>query len=162
MFIAAGDLDHPVAELALKIAGHEIKGAYAPGEEQTFFQDLRAIVHSARSEVFIVDNSLDATALTLFMHDLPAGLRVRIMTGQPDGNLLQVARRHAQRGNFELRSTREVQDGVIFVDGRSWVIGQSVRDAASGKPSYIVEFDATRMRPIYEVIWKKAEPLVRG
>jgi hypothetical protein len=50
---------------------------------------------------------------------------------------------------------------VIFVDQRAWVCGQSLKDAAKKKPTYVVEIeDAGLMRPAYENIWNSATVIV--
>ena len=41
-----------------------------------------------------------------------------------------------------------------------WVIGQSIKDAAKKKPTYIIQHDEPLMRNIYEDIWNKATVLI--
>jgi hypothetical protein len=41
-----------------------------------------------------------------------------------------------------------------------WLSGQSLKDAAKKKPTYIVEHDEPLMRVIYEDIWAKASTLI--
>jgi hypothetical protein len=51
----------------------------------------------------------------------------------------------------------------VFADDRCRVIGQSIKDAAQKKPTYIVEHSgATAMRGIYEKIWDTASVIVKG
>jgi hypothetical protein len=72
-------------------------------------------------------------------------------------------RARSQRGQFELRSGTDVHDRVIFADDRCWVVGQSIKDAAKKKPTYIVEHSgAATMRGIYEQIWASALGIVKG
>jgi hypothetical protein len=49
---------------------------------------------------------------------------------------------------------------VLFADGRVWLCGQSLKDAAKKKPTYIVEHDEPLMRRIYEDVWANTTPLV--
>jgi hypothetical protein len=47
----------------------------------------------------------------------------------------------------------------VFFDQRGWVIGQSIKDAARKKPTYLVELGEplrTVARDIYNQIWGKA------
>ena len=67
---------------------------------------------------------------------------MRILTDEVRGNLLAVAKKYSSRGDFELRSSGEIHDRHVFVDGRGWMIGQSVKDAARKKPTYMVEIGA--------------------
>lgn len=55
-----------------------------------------------------------------------------------------------------------MHDRVLFIDSRCWVIGQSIKDAAKKKPTYIVEHSSILMRHIYEEIWSKAPALVKA
>jgi len=51
----------------------------------------------------------------------------------------------------------------LFLDGRScWVIGQSIKDAAKSKPTYLAPLDAptTDLKSSeYEKIWNSAKTL---
>jgi hypothetical protein len=71
-----------------------------------------------------------------------------------------VAKKYASGGNLELRTTNEIHDRAVFVDDRVWIAGQSFKDAAKKKPTYIVEHDAKLMDAAYQPIWKAATPVV--
>jgi hypothetical protein len=55
------------------------------------------------------------------------------------------------------------QRGAIFIDGYAcWIIGQSVKDAAKAKPTYLVPVPpdvAPEKLNNYEEIWSKANAL---
>ena len=86
-----------------------------------------------------------------------------MLTDQAKGNLAAVAQKYAARGNFELRNSQDLHDRVVFVDGRCWVIGQSIKDAARKKPTYMIEHENPgRMQPIYENVWNQAATVVKG
>ena len=86
-----------------------------------------------------------------------------MLTSQVSDLLRVVAEKFAMRGNFELRSSKDVHDRVAFADDRCWVICQSIKDAAKKKPTYIVEHSsATSMKGIYEAIWTSAAVVVKG
>jgi hypothetical protein len=51
-------------------------------------------------------------------------------------------------------------ESVLFADNRVWVCGQSLKDAAKKKPTYIIEHDEPLMRRIYEELWVNATPVV--
>jgi len=52
-----------------------------------------------------------------------------------------------------------VHDRVLIIDARDcWVLGQSVKDAAMKKPTYLVPVDAVSdMMRLYEDAWKQAD-----
>jgi hypothetical protein len=69
----------------------------------------------------------------------------------------------SKRGRFEVRSSNEVHDWVIFVDDRCWVIGQSIKDAAKKELTYTVEYSgAASMKGIYEPIWNNSIVAVKS
>lgn len=94
-----------------------------------------------------------------------AGVAVRILTDQVRGNLQAVASKYATRGSFGLRSSADVHDRHVFVDWRGWTIGQSIKDAARRKPTYMIELGAAlvpTVKQIYEDIWARATVVVNG
>jgi hypothetical protein len=158
-------LSSSIRELLVMLPEAELKGAYEPGDEFAFYLDLKGILASAAKEVFIVDNYLNTDFFELYVAPIPAGVAVRILSDQVRGNLDAVARKYSARGNFELRSSGDVHDRHVFVDGRGWMIGQSIKDAAKKKPTYMVEIGAgalAQIRAIYEAIWTNALPIVKG
>jgi hypothetical protein len=51
------------------------------------------------------------------------------------------------------------------VDDRGWSVGQSIKDAAKRKPTYMVELSfglIPAIRKIYEDIWAKAAVVVKS
>jgi hypothetical protein len=158
-----GALNNALAEARLLLPGPAVKGIYEPGDEFAFYKDLKDILTTAKNEVFIADNYLNSDFFELYVEPIPKGVTVRIMTDDARGNTVAVATKYASRGKFELRTSKDVHDRVVFIDGRCWLIGQSVKDAARKKPTYMVEYvDAAQMQAVYEIIWNKATTLVKG
>jgi len=69
---------------------------------------------------------------------------------------MTLAQKYVSGGNFALRNSNSIHDRVLFADNRVWVIGQSLKDAARKKPTYMVEHDEPLMRGLYESIWQAA------
>ncbi|HUN86360.1 MAG TPA: hypothetical protein VMU48_18420 [Terracidiphilus sp.] len=74
--------------------------------------------------------------------------------------MLNVAQKYASGGNLELRTSNQIHDRLILIDDRVWFIGQSIKDAAKKKPTYIVEQDAANTRSVYENIWNSATKVI--
>jgi hypothetical protein len=152
-----------IKELELILPEPEIAGAYEPGEEYQFYQDLKTIVGLCTKELFIIDNYLDTQLFDVYMENVRPSATIRVLTNPVSGSLQAVADKFARRGNFELRSSKDVHDRVVFADDRCWVIGQSIKDAAKKKPTYVVEHSgAATMKGIYEPIWAGATTVVKG
>jgi len=151
-----------IAELEMSLPQAEVRGAYDAGDEYAFYKDLKDILVGAKNEIFIVDNYLNTEFFELYAVASP-GVRFRIMTDQVRGNVEAVARKYAGSRNLELRSSQDVHDRHIFIDNRCWTVGQSIKDAARKKPTYMVEMSdglVSTLRPIYEGIWAKATVIV--
>ena len=136
-----------------------MRGAYDAGDEWAFYKDLKDIMTAAKTAIFIVDNYLNAEFFELYVSAVHPGISFHILTDQLRGNLEAVAKKYAASHSVELRSGPDVHDRHIFVDNRCWTVGQSIKDAAKKKPTYIVELSASlasTMRKIYEDLWSKA------
>jgi hypothetical protein len=154
-----------IAELEASLPDAALKGSYEAGDEFAFYRDFKDIVAAGTKDIFIVDNYLNTEFFELYVEPVRAGVPVRILTDEVRGNLLAVAKKYATRGSFELRSSAEVHDRHVFVDGRGWMIGQSIKDAARKKPTSVVEFGAgivPVVQKIYEEIWARATVVVKG
>ncbi len=150
-------------ELELMLPEAEITGAYEPGDEYGFYKDLKTVVGFATKGLFVIDNYSDTQLFDIYMENVGPGVTIRVLTNQVGGSLKAVAKKLAGRGSLELRSSNDVHDRVVFADDRCWVIGQSIKDAARKKPTYMVEHaGAAAMQGIYEAIWAAAISAVKG
>ena len=155
-------LDSTTAELEMMLPEAEIAGAYEQGDDYRFYKDLKTIVGFASKELFVIDNYLDNQLFDVYMENV-GPVQVRVLTQKVSDSLKLVADKFAKRGGFELKSSNGVHDRVVFADDRCWVIGQSIKDAAIKKPTYIVEHSgAGAMRGIYEPLWSASTTIVKG
>ena len=95
----------------------------------------------------------------LYVDKVPDSAKVRILTNKIGANVETVAKMYAKSRPVELRSSLEVHDREVFFDQRGWVIGQSIKDAARKKPTYLIELDEPLLnaaRDIYNRIWAAA------
>lgn len=154
-----------IAEILAGLPEAEMKGAYAAGDEFAFYKELKDVVVAATKDIFIVDNYLSTEFFELYVEPIRPGTPVRILTDKIKGTLQLVATKYAARGGFELRTSADVHDRHVFVDGRGWMIGQSIKDAAKAKPTYMVEIGVAllpNLQKIYEGIWKGATSVVKS
>jgi len=156
-------IESSIAELEMMLPEPELAGTYETGDDYIFYKDLKTIVALAGRELFVIDNYLDTQLFDVYMEIVGALVRVRVLTQQIPASLKAVAEKFAKRGAFELRVSNSVHDRVVFADDRCFVIGQSIKDAAVKKPTYIVEHSgADTMRGIYETLWNSGTPVVKG
>lgn len=148
-----------IAELEASMPEAELRGAYAAGDEYAFYKDLKDTIVGAKAKIFIVDNYLSTEFFELYAAAVPQGVSFLVLTDEVRGNLAAVARKYAASHPLELRSSKEVHDRHVFVDDRGWAVGQSIKDAARRKPTYVVELGADLVpviRKIYEELWARA------
>lgn len=154
-----------ITELEASLPEAAIQGAYDVGDEYAFYKNLKDIVAQAKADIFIVDNYLNTEFFELYVEPVGAGVALRILTDVLRGNLEAVAKKYAASHTLELRSSGEVHDRHVFVDHRGWMVGQSIKDAAKKKPTYMVEVSAglvPSIRKIYEDIWTRATVKVKS
>ncbi len=145
-----------LAELELELPQEEVVGVYAPGEEYEFYRDLKAILQLGVKDIFIIDPYANVEIFDVYAGGISRQAQFRLLTAKVADELLAVAGKYAGGGNFSLRTSDKIHDRVVFVDHRVWLAGQSLKDAAKKKPTYIVEHDAERMREVYESMWANA------
>ncbi len=154
-----------IAELEASLPEPTMRGAYDAGDEWAFYKDLKDIMTAAKTDIFIVDNYLNTEFFELYAAAVRPGVAFRVMTDQIRGNLEAVAKKYAASYSLELRSSQDVHDRHIFLDYRGWMVGQSIKDAAKKKPTYMVELSVglvPAMRKIYEDLWAKATVVVKS
>ncbi|PJF38291.1 MAG: hypothetical protein CUN55_17760, partial [Phototrophicales bacterium] len=90
---------------------------------------------------------------------------VRLLTKQYAHDVKGASEKYAsQFGNVvEVRSSNAIHDRVIFVDDAvCWVMGQSIKDAAKAKPTYLIPLppDVTLAKlHDYSGIWNAASAI---
>lgn len=149
-----------LAELKLDLPEKDLRGVYEPGQEYEFYRDIKAIVGMASKEIFVIDPYINADMFDLYAGSIPRTVNFRLLTGTFPAQVLSLAQKYASGGNLKCKSSNAIHDRVIFVDNRVWVSGQSLKDAAKKKPTYIIEHDEGLMRAIYEDIWGKAAVVI--
>ena len=147
-------------ELKLDLPDVGIKGVYEPGQEYEFYRDIKEIVGLATKTLFVIDPYLSREIFDVYADAIPRPVQFRLLGANIPGDVLTLGQKYSSGGNFELRSSATIHDRVIFADTRVWMCGQSLKDAAKKKPTYIVEHDEALMRPVYETIWAASQKLI--
>jgi hypothetical protein len=126
------------------------------GEEYEFYRAVKTLLGLASKEIFIVDPYISPELFDIYADAIPRTVSFRLLTANVPSAVLSLAQKYAAGGNFQFRSSNTIHDRVLLADSRVWLCGQSLKDAAKKKPTYIVEHDEPLMRAIYEEIWGKA------
>jgi hypothetical protein len=155
-----GVLNSCLAELKIDLPQPEIKGVFEPGQEYEFYRAVKTILGFATKEIFVIDPYISPELFEAYADAIPRTVSFRLLSANIPAPVLSVAQRYASGGNLQLRGSNTIHDRVIFADDRVWLCGQSLKDAAKRKPTYIVEHDEPLMRIVYEDIWTKANAVI--
>jgi hypothetical protein len=153
-----------IADLELDIPPSP-QQVFGPGAVYDFLKSLRDVLGSASSSLLIVDPYLDDQIFDAYLSSISAQIQVRLLTQKYAQSLkASLAKFRAQnRLDVEIRHSSSLHDRVVCVDDRScWVLGQSIKDAAKTKPTYIAPLSADAAEPkiaFYRALWKAATPL---
>jgi hypothetical protein len=152
-------LNSCLSELQLDLP-KAVKGVYEPGQEYEFYSDVKGILGLARKEVFVIDPHISPEMFDVYAGAIPRTVSLRLLSANVPAPVLAIAHKYASGGNLQLRNSTLIHDRVIFADDRVWVCGQSLKDAAKKKPTYIIEHDEPLMRATYENIWSQSTTVI--
>lgn len=131
------------------------------GSVLDYFEEVRKLMATARSELFFVDPFLDAEFVYRYLPQIPSGVTVRLM-GKKGMLALKPAVDLAGQQlslNIELRSASTLHDRFLFIDGqRGFSSGASFKDGARLAPTIFTEItDAlVGVKATYEQLWSRA------
>jgi len=159
-----GTLHRAVADLELRVPDTK-EQVFGPGAVCDFFKALGELLSSAKTSVLVVDPYMDAQIFDQYLSRTPAGIAARLLIGKASPDLKAAAGRfRAQHGaNLEVRMSNALHDRLVFIDGDvCWVLGQSIKDAAVKKATYLAplspDVSSTKLA-LYEDVWKQARAI---
>lgn len=144
------------------LGGSEAETVYSGNQVWDFYQDFKAVLTGAESEVFVVDSYVDEDVLELYVDKLSDEVSVRILTKNPKGNFEEVVEKFSQQrgGGVEVKTHPACHDRLVFVDNSCYVLGQSIKDAAR-KPTYMIEIESFgEFKRNFETLWEDGEVLI--
>lgn len=157
-------LHRAIADLELEV-GALPPQAFGPGAVYDFHKALRETLSTAQKSLFIVDPYLDDQIFDAYLTSVDPRVQVRLLAREYVASLkTAVSKFNAQnKMAVEIRSAKAIHDRVVFIDDVScWVLGQSIKDAAKNKPTYLapLSLDAVQLKKgFYEQIWEGASPV---
>jgi hypothetical protein len=139
--------------------------AFGPGAIYDFFKAFRELLGSATTSVFVIDPYLDEQVFDAYITAVKPTVTVRLLARHQAAALKPAIAAFASQSkrSIEARKSAALHDRVVFVDSRScWVLGQSIKDAAANKPTYLAPLtqDVADLKLAdYEEIWNRATPI---
>ena len=156
-----------VTELEMQLASspYSAAKAFGPGAVYDVHKALRATLRQVQSGVLIVDPYMDGEIFDEYISALRPGIKCELLTSRHERGVAAAARKYlAQHGaGIEIRSSASAHDRLILIDAKiCWVLGQSIKDAAVSKPTYLAPLDEEISQikvMLYADIWKTATVL---
>jgi len=159
-----GVLYRAIADLELRVP-QKGRVAFAAGEVYDFFRELNKVVGSAELSILIIDPYLDATVFDHYLNSIKENVTVRLLLKKGADSVKAAAEKYVQQHGkvLEVRKSNRIHDRVIFLDGYvCWIVGQSLKDAAKAKPTYLAplapDVVAAKLED-YEAIWADADAI---
>jgi hypothetical protein len=159
-----GIIQRAIADLELQIPDSP-SSVFGVGEVYDIFRALNEVISSAEKSIFIIDPYLDGSVFDHYLTARKPEVSVRLLLTKKANELKPAVEKYiSQHGPvLEVKKSRAVHDRVIFIDNYvCWVLGQSLKDAAKAKPTYLAPL-APDVVPAklkdYEDIWAEANEI---
>ena len=127
----------------------------------TFDKYLRGIFSSAKSEVLVADAWVDETIFDTVLDTIPRTVAIKLLYDRALGSFLaRAARFGTEYKQFAFRRYKDLHDRFMVVDDGGYVLGPSIKDAASNSPAIVVELapNAKRLlRNFFNELWQKGK-----
>jgi len=159
-----GILYRAIADLELKVPSN-IESSFEAGNVYDFFNALNKVIESAEKSIFIIDPYLDKSVFDHYLNSRKKDVTVRLLVNKNANDLsVSTQKYNEQFGRFlKIKKSKLLHDRVIFIDDYTcWLIGQSIKDAAKAKPTYLVPLPpdvVSSKLTSYENIWTDANEL---
>lgn len=168
------DISYLINQIQLKIQEIEVlfeehnpylERVYDLGSHFDFHLDIKEILNRAKNNIFIVDSWIDGDLLEVYLKKINPQIHIRILTNSNNGKstFLKIGNIFkSQNKNIEARESPNIHDRAIFCDNQEvWVMGQSIKDAAKNKPTYLVKLkDNKKLNSIYQKIWLSSTKVI--
>lgn len=127
----------------------------------TFDKYLRKIFSNAKSEVLIADAWVDETIFDTVLDVIPKTVPIKLLYDRAVGTFAaRAARFSTQYPQFAFKRYKRLHDRFMVVDNSGYVLGPSIKDAASNSPAIVVELDPNAkhlLRSFFNELWQKAK-----
>lgn len=133
---------------------------FKPGSTHSFDRFLRDALQQATGQVSIADTYVAGGLFDTLLEEVPTTIPIRFVYRQDTGGFATRASRFAKQYDFSVRVSQNFHDRFLAIDGRGYLVGPSLKDAADKKPATVVALntaDSQRLLVLFEDIWKKAK-----
>ncbi len=127
----------------------------------TFDKFLRGIFASAKSKVLIADSWVDETIFDNVIDSIDKSLEIHLIYGQKKGTFdSRIIRFKKEYSKFIDKKFGDLHDRFLIVDDTGYILGPSIKDAASNSPALIVllnKKDSLVLLKFFRSLWARAK-----
>jgi hypothetical protein len=128
----------------------------------SFDKYLRNIFAAAKTEVLIADAYVDETIFDTVLDMIPQTVPIRLLYSRAVGTFTAKAIRFSKQWTqFASKKYKHLHDRLMAIDNAGYVLGPSIKDAASNSPAVVVELDSNETRLLknfFNDLWQKGKP----
>lgn len=127
----------------------------------TFDKYLRTIFVGAKTEVCVADAWVDQTTFDNALDLVPKSIPFRLIYAEARGTFDQRATRFGTEfSKFRFRRYKPLHDRFMVVDEKGYVLGPSIKDAATQSPAIVIEVgpkEKRLLRSFFDELWEAAK-----
>ena len=136
---------------------------YEGGDAYVFIRDLEEMIQKTKNSMLLIDPFIDDNVFDFFLGSLSKEKHIKVkilksIKSNLNNKLIQAFSKTYKNIEIEIKDSSKIHDRIIFIEKRCWVMGQSTKNAAEIKPTYMIEIEGVNeMYNIYTKIWKEEE-----
>ena len=127
-------------------------------QTHSFDKFIRDLFKNVKREILIADSYVDQSLFDNFLDGLPNTTIIKVLYANDSGLFSTRANRFkSQYQKFETKEYKDLHDRFIIVDGIGYIIGPSIKDAASNSPAIVVALateESKLLEDFFREIWK--------
>jgi hypothetical protein len=127
----------------------------------SFDKFLRTTFAATRKQVLIADSWVDGTIFDTVLDVIPKDCNFRLLYAQSRDRFEEKARRFAQQyPKYSHKRYKHLHDRFIIVDESAYIVGPSIKDAASHSPAIVVSLgtkEKNALQQFFHELWSMAK-----
>ena len=129
---------------------------FKQGNTHTFDKSIRDVLRKAVQSVDIADTYVVGGLFDIFLGEISDTVPIRFIYGTDVGGFITRAARFVKQYKFKAKESKQFHDRFIIVDGKGYIIGPSLKDAADKKPATLVvlnDADSKKLVNLFTDLW---------
>lgn len=127
----------------------------------TFDKFLRQTLAASKTQVLIADSWVDETIFDTVLDVIPPTNAIKLIFAQDRGNFDARAKRFGQQyPKFAAKRYKHLHDRFMIVDDIGYVLGPSIKDAASNSPALVIvlpQKEKNLLQSFFNDLWSGAK-----